>query len=65
MQVAGALFAQKLEFSILDGQYYSARLIYLHEGEIAFNATYVAPADTYAEIKPMIDYSFSTFTLTK
>jgi len=63
--VDGARFAEILEFSAFDGEFYTTRFIYIHESRIAFSATYVATTELYEKLQPMIEYSFDTFTVTE
>lgn len=49
-----------LELSVVEGRLVGSRFIYL-QGQQAFNATYMAPADTYDALRPLIEYSFGTF----
>ncbi|NIS81221.1 MAG: PhnD/SsuA/transferrin family substrate-binding protein [Anaerolineales bacterium] len=43
--------------------YKSRRFYYLRDGHLAFNATYIVPIEKFAELEPMIMYSFSTFDI--
>lgn len=52
-------------FSIQGGLVKTSRFIYLHEGSLAFSATYVAARARYEELKPLIDYSVGTFQVTE
>jgi hypothetical protein len=57
---------QVIEFSgsIFGGPFRASRLIYVHEGGVAFNATYFALGDRFDELESLIAYSFSTFEVT-
>jgi hypothetical protein len=55
------LGAMRIEYAFLGGTYRAARLIYMHDGRVGFGATYVAAAQDYQRLKPIFDYSFSTF----
>jgi len=51
-----------LEFTALPGGIlHFSKLMYLHDGTIGFNATYFSGKLEYQKLKPVIDYSFSTF----
>ena len=54
-----------LEFKIYAGTLRGIRLTYLWDGHIGFNAAYLVMEDQYEELKPMIDYSLNTFTITE
>jgi S1-C subfamily serine protease len=50
-----------LEYTFLGGTYRAARLIYVHDDRVGFGATYVVTAQDYQQLKPIFDYSFTTF----
>lgn len=50
-----------VEFTIQGGFLKITRFFYLHEGQIAFNATYLAPGARHDELEPLIEYSLDTF----
>ena len=61
--------ANGLTIVILEGRLEQLRmrfskLIYLHEGKVAFNATYLAFENTHKELEPMIEASFNSFDVT-
>ena len=53
--------AEILEFEILGGVLRAKRLIVLVDGQNGFSATYVVSASDYAQLEPLMDYSFGTF----
>ena len=55
------LTAELVEFTVLSGAIKYTVLIYLHEGRIGFTATYFALPARLEALRPLIDYSFSTF----
>jgi hypothetical protein len=54
-----------LEFTAYGDTYYGIRLVYLLDGQIGFNATYLVAQDRFEALLPMIEYSFDTFTITE
>ena len=52
-----------LEFSMLNGQILAKRMVFFHENNVGFNATYMAPKAEFLELQPLIDYSFGTFMI--
>lgn len=42
-----------------------SRFFYIHEGKVAFNASYIAGRARYDELDPLITYSYSTFQVTE
>ena len=55
------LIAEIVEATVFAGALKTVRLLYLHEGKIGFNATYIAPDARLAELAELVEYSFSTF----
>jgi len=55
--------AEILLFDTFGGLFKGSRFIFLHDNKIAFNASYVAPKDRYAELQPLFEYSFGTFNV--
>jgi hypothetical protein len=59
------LSIEVVEYAFFGGAFKYTRLVYLHEGAIGFNATYFAPKARHEELQPLIEYSFSTFGVSK
>lgn len=53
-----------VEYTTAGGSISASRLIYLYEGEIGFNMTYMAGESRHNELRPMIEYSFNSFQAT-
>jgi hypothetical protein len=53
--------AEVVEYTVLGGQVRAARLIYLSQDLIGFSATFTAQPQVYSELKPALDYAFTTF----
>ena len=55
------LEAEVVEFAMLGGTVRASKLVYVHEGIISFEATYVALTARHEELEELIEYSFGTF----
>ena len=53
--------ARILEYAAFGGALRFSQLVYLHEGTIGFNATYLALTARHEELEKLIEYSFGTF----
>ena len=56
--------AEILTFSWQGGLFRACRIIYLHEGRMAFNAGYFAGRAQLEELEPVIEYSLGSFRVT-
>jgi S1-C subfamily serine protease len=61
LQTAGGLATEVIEYTLYGGAFRAATQLYLHDGRIAFSATFGAAAADYPALKPVADYAFSTF----
>jgi hypothetical protein len=53
--------AEVIAFTFSAGLFEARRFYALYEGQLAFNATFLAPKARFVELEPMITYSFGTF----
>jgi hypothetical protein len=58
------LSGEVIALTLQGGFYEARRFYYLSDEYVAFNATYLAPKARFAELEPMITYSFGTFRVT-
>lgn len=63
VRTGGGAPAAIIEYTGSGGQLVGERLVGLHQGRYGFAATYAAPAARFKQLKPMVDYSFSTFEI--
>ncbi len=54
-----------IEYTAVGGSISASRLIFLYEGEIGFNVTYMASKSRHNELRPLIEYSFNSFQATE
>ena len=54
--------AELITFSTFGG-FVGQRLIYLHEGQTGFSATYTTPAARFQELQPLIEHSLGSFLI--
>ncbi|HXF61186.1 MAG TPA: tetratricopeptide repeat protein, partial [Caldilineaceae bacterium] len=55
------LEGETLVFSGDNGRFTVSRFIYVNDEGVAFNATYFVPTEVYAELRPALSYTYSTF----
>ena len=61
LATTSGLTGEMVEASLFAGALKAVRLVYIHEGIIGFNATYIGPNARLAELTELVEYSFGTF----